>query len=71
MKTVEKKASYQWYDYITPLLGIKWGGEITLVGYGWLNGSIGLRYAAVIVASFLFLEWCQMAWGEFKRRAQQ
>jgi len=64
------KPKYQWYDFITPVLGIKWGAEITLVGYGWLSGSEGLRVAACIVAVFLFLEWCQMAWCEFKRRAQ-
>lgn len=70
---VPKRRWYQkwnWYDFITPTLGIKWGAEITLIGYGWLDGSDGLKYAAAIVTVYLFLEWCQMAWCEFKRRAQ-
>jgi hypothetical protein len=60
----------RWYELITPFLGIKWGAEITLIGYGWLSGSDGLKLAAIIVTVFLFAEWCQMAWCEFKRRAQ-
>jgi len=66
-----KIAWSKWYEIITPFLGIKWGAEITLIGYGWLSGSDGLKLAAIIVAVFLFLEWCQMAWCEFKRRVQQ
>lgn len=66
----EKRWHHKWYDYITPLLGIKWGAEITLIVYGYMNHSPGLQTAAVIVAVYLFLEWCQMAWCEFERRAQ-
>jgi len=67
-----EKSKRSWYEYITPFLGIKWGAEITLIGYVWIlqRHMDGLRYAAIIVAFFLFLEWCQMAWCEFKRRAQ-
>lgn len=61
----------RWYEMITPFLGLKWGAEITLIGYGWLSGSDGLKVAAGIVTVFLFLEWCQMAWCEFKRRVAQ
>lgn len=63
------KHKRQWYDFITPLLGIKWGAEITLIGYTWVNHpeSDGLRLATIITTIFLFLEWCRMAWSEFKR----
>ncbi len=66
------KGKYRWYDFITPLLGIKWGAEITLIGYAVVErrDSDGIMLAAAIVTLFLFLEWCQMAWCEFKRRAQ-
>lgn len=66
------KRKYRWYDFITPLLGIKWGAEITLIGYAVVErrDSDGIILAAAIVTLFLFLEWCQMAWCEFKRRAQ-
>jgi hypothetical protein len=68
----QRKPKHNWYDFITPLLGIKWGAEITLIGYTWIEraDSDGLRAAAITVTVFLFLEWCQMAWCEFKRRAQ-
>jgi len=70
VEIVEKKPRHQWYDYITPVLGVKWGAEITLIVYGYMNQSMGLQTAAVIVGVYLFLEWCQMAWCEFKRREQ-
>jgi hypothetical protein len=62
-----------WYEYITPFLGIKWGATVTLVGYVWIyqRSSEGLKAAAIIVTLFLALEWAQMAWCEFKRRANQ
>lgn len=62
---------YSWYDFITPFLGFKWGAEVTLVIYGWMSKHPGLEAAAIIVAVFLFLEWCQVAWCEFKRREQK
>ena len=67
-----KRPMMAWYEYITPFLGIKWGAEITLIGYVWIlqRSMDGLRYAAIIVSAFLFLEWCQMAYCEFKRRQE-
>lgn len=67
-----KRPKMAWYEYITPFLGIKWGAEITLIGYVWIlqRNMDGLRYAAIIVSAFLFLEWCQMAHCEFKRRQE-
>lgn len=64
------KRRIEWYQFITPFLGIKWGAEVTLVGYVWIlqPDNLGLRVAAGIAAFFMALEWCQMAWCEFKRR---
>lgn len=63
----------EWYEYITPLLGIKWGATVTLVGYTWIEraDSDGLRLACIVVTMFLFAEWLQMAWREFKFRGQR
>lgn len=72
-KTVElPKIKAPWYVYITPLLGVKWAAEVTLIGYTWIAraDSDGLRLACIIVAVFLFIEWAQLAWCDFKRRAQ-
>lgn len=61
-----------WYEYITPLLGIKWGATVTLIAYVgfYQQDNAGMVYAAWIVAAFMFLEWLAMAWREFQRRAQ-
>jgi len=66
-----KRQWLPWYEYLTPFMGIKWGATVTLIGYVWIyqQDNDGMRYAAGIVALFLALEWCQMAWCEFKRRA--
>lgn len=80
MKKVIKKAEVptaiirpvrrDWYEYVTPLLGIKWGATVTLVGYTWINNSDndGLKLACIVVTAFLAVEWLQMAWREFKYR---
>jgi hypothetical protein len=67
------KPKREWYEFVTPVLGIKWGATVTLVGYTWLNhsDSDGLKLACIIVTAFLFIEWAQMAWREFKYRGQK
>lgn len=76
MKRTSKKTTKQrrdWYEYVTPVLGIKWGATVTLVGYTWIQSpdSIGLRATCVIVSAFVFVEWLQMAYREFKYRGQK
>lgn len=63
------KKKRNWYEYITPLLGIKWGAEVTLIAFVGLyeQHSPGYTAAAWIVAVFLVLEWFTIAWKEFKR----
>lgn len=63
------KKKRNWYEYITPLLGIKWGAEVTLIIYVALvePNSPGYTAAAWIVAVFLVLEWFTVAWKDFKR----
>lgn len=69
----DTKQRREWYEYVTPLLGIKWGATVTLVGYTWLNhsDSDGLKVACIVVTAFLFVEWAQMAYREFKFRGQR
>lgn len=62
-----------WYEYATPLLGIKWGAMVTLIAYTWINNheSDGLMLACIVSTAFLAIEWAQMAWREFKYRGQR
>lgn len=59
-----------WYEYIRPLYGIKWGATVTLVGYVgfYQSHSLGMLVAAGIVSLFTFIEWCELAYKDFKRR---
>lgn len=59
----------QWYEYATPLLGIKWGATIVVVGSALVNhhDSKGMVVASLIVIAFLALEWTTAAWREFRR----
>ena len=70
---ITRPVKREWYEFVTPLLGIKWGATVTLVGYTWIEraDSDGLRLACIVVTAFLFTEWVQMAWREFKFRGQR
>lgn len=69
-KAVKLRMRREWYEYFTPLMGIKWGATVTLIAYTWMNkgDNDGLMLASIISATFLAIEWAQMAWREFKHR---
>ena len=68
-RVVPPKRKRDWYEWLTPVQGIKWGATVTLVGYtvAERRDSEGLMFAAAIVTFFMFLEWTTSAYKEFRR----
>ena len=58
-----------WYDWLKPIVGLKWGATLVLLFYSFFEGlsDARLMWACIIVAAFLFLEWLDMGIKDFRR----